>query len=87
MNLTREQSSKEMVIFGASVVPDQWLGHFDMLRDTKRNYFYAQAIQSYASLCSDNTDTACIDIGCGSGLLCCLVAKRLQKKCIAFEVR
>jgi predicted RNA methylase len=75
-----------MVTFGASVVPDEWLGHFDMLRDCKRNYFYAQSIQNCSSLFSDNVGNSCIDIGCGSGLLCCLVAKRLQKKCIAFEV-
>ena len=78
-----------MFRFGSTIVPEEWLGHFDMLRDFNRNRFYAKAIRAHAPLqCfkEDVDKTLGIDIGCGSGLLCCLVAKILGKKCIAFEV-
>lgn len=74
-------------------VPDKWLGHFDMLRDTPRNIFYIRAlqeIQGRASLLSDNSsvdtdDDFWCEIGCGSGLLACLVAQILGKHVVAFE--
>lgn len=84
--LFRNKQTEEQMKFGSTMVPDEWLGHFDMLRDKKRNFFYAQTILSNKSLVSSNIDKYCIDIGCGSGLLCCLVAKLTHKKCIAFEV-
>ena len=71
-------------------VPDKWLGHFDMLRDVKRNTFYGQAVQwlkreqDLLQNPFDDNEIWC-DIGCGSGLLACLVAQILTARVIAFE--
>ena len=71
-------------------VPDKWLGHFDMLRDDQRNTFYGQALhklkreQEILEIHFENDDFWC-EIGCGSGLLACLVAKILNRHVIAFE--
>jgi predicted RNA methylase len=82
MSLTVEFSSK--------IISDEWLGHFDMLRDQRRNRAYQRGVQSLSS--RDEYKGKCekdeeywIDIGCGSGLLGCLVGKYLKKKVVAFE--
>eukprot|EP01041_Mallomonas_annulata_P003035 gene3035-5951_t len=64
-------------------IPERWIGHFDMLNDDKRNQFYSSAIESIPSL--DNEGIAC-DIGCGSGLLGTLLAKKSSfRKIIEFD--
>lgn len=72
--------------FTSKIIPDNWLGHFDMLRDKRRNKGYYLGIKSFQI--NDNNslnNEYWIDIGCGSGLLGCLVGKYLQKQVIAFE--
>lgn len=77
------------VKFSERIIPDEWLGHFDMLRDRRRNFVYSKNIQLLASFYKihnlSKDDKYWIDIGCGSGLLGCLVGKYLNMKVIAFE--
>jgi hypothetical protein len=75
-----------MVEFSSKIIPDEWLGHFDMLRDQRRNSTYSRQIQLFKMTRNkEEEEEYWIDIGCGSGLLGCLIGKYLQMKVIAFE--
>jgi predicted RNA methylase len=76
-----------MAELSSVTIPDAWLGHFDMLRDERRNKAYQRGVQSLIGQSHGECgkEEYWIDIGCGSGLLGCLVGKYLGKKVIAFE--
>jgi hypothetical protein len=73
-----------MLEFSSKIIPDEWLGHFDMLRDHRRNSVYSHQIQFFQKT-QQNDEEYWIDIGCGGGLLGCLIGKYLRMKVIAFE--
>lgn len=76
-----------MAEFSSRIIPDEWLGHFDMLRDHRRNSAYSRHIQLFQkrSESGGEEEEYWMEIGCGSGLLSCLIGKYLQMKVIAFE--
>jgi predicted RNA methylase len=78
-----------MITFSSKIIPDQWLGHFNMLRDSARNEAYRQAILSYHKALTlsprDTSEDIWCDIGCGSGLLGCLVAKIIKCRVVSIE--
>jgi hypothetical protein len=79
-----------------SLIPYQWMGHFDMLHDTRRNAAYAAATTHLGQRVAlsrprnldeeDSEGLLFCDIGTGSGLLASLIGKNVpHSKVIAIE--
>lgn len=72
-------------VFSSKHVPDKWLGHFDMLRDSARNYGYSSGVKLMSEREDFDKESLWIDLGCGSCLLGCLAAKYLNIQVVAIE--
>jgi hypothetical protein len=82
---TAEACGHVTMKFSKKQVPDEWLGHFDMLRDFCRNRGYAAGVKLMARRQGFDGNSLWVDLGCGSCLLGCLAAKYLKIQVVAIE--